>query len=68
VKEALMIEPPETESKATIDAFIDVMKQVAKEALEQPEMVKTAPHTTVVRRLDEAEAARRPIVKYQDID
>lgn len=68
IKEALMIEPPETESKATIDAFINVMKQVAKEALEQPKMVKTAPHTTVVRRLDEAEAARHPIVKYQDID
>ncbi|MEC9484403.1 MAG: aminomethyl-transferring glycine dehydrogenase subunit GcvPB [Candidatus Izemoplasma sp.] len=67
VKEAIMIEPPETESKDTVDHFIDVMKTVAKEAITDPETVKTAPHTTVVRRLDEAEAARNPRVKYRDL-
>lgn len=67
VKEALMIEPPETESKATIDSFIKVLRKVALEAKETPELVKTAPHTTTVRRLDEAKAARQPIVKYQDL-
>ena len=67
VKEALMIEPVETESKQTIDHFIDVMKQIAKEAKEQPELVKNAPHNTVVRRLDEAKAARNPILRYKDL-
>lgn len=67
VPEALMVEPPETESKETLDAFIEVMKTISKEALENPEMLKTAPHNTVVRRLDEATAARKPILKYQDL-
>jgi glycine dehydrogenase subunit 2 len=67
VKEALMIEPPETESKATIDSFIQVMRIVAKEAKEDPELVKGAPYTTIVKRLDEAKAARKPIVKYRDL-
>jgi glycine dehydrogenase subunit 2 len=67
IKEALMIEPPETESKMTIDNFISVMKKVAKEAKEDPELVKGAPYTTVVKRLDEAKAARKPIVKYRDL-
>jgi len=67
VKEALMIEPPETESKATIDSFIEVMRIVAKEAKEDPELVKGAPYNTIVKRLDEATAARKPIVKYRDL-
>ena len=67
VKEALMIEPPETESKETIDNFIEVMRTVAKEAKEDPELVKGAPYNTIVKRLDEATAARNPIVKYRDL-
>lgn len=67
IKEALMIEPPETESKRTLDDFIAVMRKVAEEAKENPELVKGAPYTTVVKRLDEAKAARNPIVKYRDL-
>jgi glycine dehydrogenase subunit 2 len=67
VKEALMIEPVETESKTTIDNFIAIMKQVAKEAKEDPELVKNAPYNTIVKRLDEATAARKPKVKYKDL-
>jgi len=67
VKEALMIEPPETESKRTIDEFIAIMRTVAQEAKDDPDLVKGAPYTTVVKRLDEAKAARNPIVKYRDI-
>jgi len=63
-KEALMIEPVETESKQTIDVFIGVLRTIAEEALTMPDFVKAAPHTTIVRRLDEALAARRPILTY----
>lgn len=59
-----MIEPTETESKETLDAFIDAMIQIAKEAEENPEIVQEAPHTTVVSRLDEALAARKPVLRY----
>jgi glycine dehydrogenase subunit 2 len=65
VEEAIMIEPTETESKETLDAFIDVMIQIAKEAEENPEIVQEAPHSTVVGRLDETTAARKPILRYQ---
>jgi glycine dehydrogenase subunit 2 len=61
----MMIEPTETESKETLDAFIDVMIQIAKEVEENPEMVQEAPHTTVVKRLDETKAARKPILRYE---
>ena len=67
VKEALMIEPTETESLIAIDNFIDVMNKVADEATNNPELVKGAPYTTTVKRLDEAKAARNPIVKYRDL-
>ncbi len=67
IKEALMIEPPETESKVAVDNFIEVMRKVAIEAKENPELVKGAPYNTVVKRLDEAQAARKPIVKYRDL-
>jgi glycine dehydrogenase subunit 2 len=60
-----MIEPTETESKETLDSFIDAMLQIAKEAEENPEIVQEAPHTTVVSRLDETTAARKPILRYQ---
>ena len=64
--QALMIEPTETESKETIDAFIAVMRQIASEAAENPEILKGAPHNTPVRRPDETTAARQPILKYSD--
>jgi len=65
VEECIMIEPTETESKETLDSFIDAMIQIAKEAEETPKIVQEAPHTTVVKRLDETTAARKPILKYQ---
>ena len=58
VPEALMIEPTETESRETLEAFASVMKQIAREAETNPELVTSAPHSTPVRRLDEAGAAR----------
>lgn len=64
VKEALMIEPTETESKETLDEFIAVMIQIAEEVKNDPELVKGAPYTTVVSRLDETNAARNPILNY----
>jgi glycine dehydrogenase subunit 2 len=65
VEECIMIEPTETESKETLDSFIDTMIQIAMEAEENPEIVQEAPHTTVVGRLDEATAARKPILRFQ---
>ncbi|WML59764.1 aminomethyl-transferring glycine dehydrogenase subunit GcvPB [Neobacillus sp. PS2-9] len=65
VEECIMIEPTETESKETLDSFIDIMIQIAKEAEVNPEIVQEAPHTTVVGRMDETTAARKPILKYQ---
>jgi glycine dehydrogenase subunit 2 len=60
VPECLMIEPTETESKETLDAFCDIMLKIADEAKTNPELLKSAPHHTPVRRLDEATAARNP--------
>ncbi len=65
VEEAMMIEPTETESKETLDNFIEVMEKIAKMAEEDPEKLKEAPFTTPVRRLDEASAARNPILKWE---
>lgn len=65
VEECIMIEPTETESKETLDSFIEAMIQIAKEAEENPEIVQEAPHTTVVGRLDETQAARKPVLRYQ---
>jgi len=59
VQGALMVEPTETETKRDIDRFIDAMKQISREAKEDPEILKSAPHTAYVRRLDETTAARR---------
>jgi glycine dehydrogenase subunit 2 len=64
VPEALMIEPTETEAKETLDAFCDAMLAIAKEAAEEPELLKEAPHDRPVRRLDEVKAAKRAIVRY----
>jgi glycine dehydrogenase subunit 2 len=65
VEECLMIEPTETESKETLDRFIDVMIQIAKEAEENPEIVQEAPHNTVIKRLDEVTAARKPVLRWE---
>lgn len=64
VHEALMIEPTETEKLETLDEFIDVMIKIAEEAKENPDLVKSAPHNTEIKRLDEVKAARRPVVKW----
>ena len=63
VHEALMIEPTETESKQTLDAFAEALLKIAEEARTNPELLKTAPHTAPVRRLDEVRAARHPKLK-----
>jgi glycine dehydrogenase subunit 2 len=65
VSGALMIEPTETETPETLDQFIEAMILIAREAKETPELVKSAPHTTPVRRLDEARAARRPVLRWR---
>ncbi len=64
VPEALMIEPTETEPKERLDEFVEVMRRIAGEAAESPELVKEAPHHRPVGRLDEVRAARNPVVKY----
>ncbi len=65
VEEALMVEPTETESRQTLDRFVDVMRQIAREADEDPEVVLSAPHYQVVGRLDEVAAARKPVIHWQ---
>jgi glycine dehydrogenase subunit 2 len=64
VPEALMIEPTETEAKETLDEFCDAMLQIAREAAEDPNLLKRAPHNRPVRRLDEVKAAKQPVVRY----
>ncbi len=64
VPEAMMIEPTETESKQTLDEFIEIMLQIDKETKEEPELVSSAPHKTPVGRLDEALAARKPNLRW----
>jgi glycine dehydrogenase subunit 2 len=65
VPEALMIEPTETETKETLDEFADAMAAIAREAAEQPELLKEAPHNQPVQRLDEVKAAKRAVVRYR---
>ncbi|MCK9443333.1 MAG: aminomethyl-transferring glycine dehydrogenase subunit GcvPB [Tissierellaceae bacterium] len=65
INQAIMIEPTETESKETLDEFIEAMIQIAGEAEEDPQLVKDAPHNTIVSRPDETRAARNPILKYE---
>ena len=62
--QTIMIEPTETESKETMDGFIEVMEKIAREAKDDPELLKTAPHNTPVSRPDETLAARRPILRW----
>lgn len=64
VEEALMIEPTETESKETLDGFVEAMKKISEEAETNPELVLGAPHTTPVGRIDDVLAARKPNVCY----
>jgi glycine dehydrogenase subunit 2 len=64
VNSAIMIEPTETESLETLDAFVDAMISIAKEALDNPELLKNAPHNTLVRRVDDVKAARNPVLKW----
>jgi glycine dehydrogenase subunit 2 len=66
VEESIMVEPTETESKETLDMFVDtVIKIISNEALEDPQKLKEAPVNTPVKRLNEVEAARNPILKWQ---
>jgi glycine dehydrogenase subunit 2 len=64
VDEAIMIEPTEGESKATLDHFVDVMRQIARECAESPDVVRSAPVRQAVGRLDEVTAARKPILHW----
>ncbi|MET0792249.1 MAG: aminomethyl-transferring glycine dehydrogenase subunit GcvPB [Polyangiaceae bacterium] len=68
VRGALMVEPTETETKQTIDTFIDAVKAIVKEAEESPELVKGAPHLTRLGRLDEARAARKPRLRWSKVE
>jgi glycine dehydrogenase subunit 2 len=63
VDEALLVEPTETETKETLDAFAEAIAEIVCEAREDPEVARNAPHTTPVRRLDEAAAAKRPVIR-----
>ncbi len=65
--ESLMIEPTETESKETLDRFIDTMHKIAEESIENPDNVKNAPHTTPISHPDDTEAALHPVVTYMEL-
>ena len=67
VEEGMMIEPTETESKETLDYFCDSMIQIAEEAKNDPDKVLEAPHTTIIDRLDETQAARKPVLKFENL-
>ena len=62
-----MIEPTESESKEEMGLFIEAMKAIAEEVEEDPELVKTAPHSTRVSRLDETAAARKPVLRWKPV-
>ena len=63
VEEALMVEPTETETRETLDAFADAIAAILAEAAEDPLLAQGAPYTTPVRRLDEVAAAKRPVIR-----
>ncbi|MGI6648810.1 MAG: aminomethyl-transferring glycine dehydrogenase subunit GcvPB [Bacillota bacterium] len=65
VSEAMMIEPTETESKERLDDFIQTMRTIARESVENPELVKQAPQQAMIKRVDEVTAARKPVVKWE---
>lgn len=62
-----MIEPTENESKETLDAFINVMHKIADEARTNPELLKTAPHNTPIKRVDDVLAAKHPVLTYRSL-
>jgi len=62
---ALMIEPTESESLEELNLFVDAMRSIARECEESPDLVKSAPHSTRVSRLDEVQAARKPILRWK---
>ena len=64
VEEAMMVEPTETESRESLDLFVDVMRAIYREAGEDPGLLTGAPHTTPVGRMDEARAARQPDLRW----
>jgi len=66
VKGALMVEPTESESREELDLFIKAMRAIADEARRDPALVRGAPYTTPIRRLDEVGAARHPVLRYED--
>ena len=61
----MMIEPTETETKNTLDEFVEIMKKIAQEAAENPELLANAPHNTPVLKVDETYAARNPNLRWQ---
>ena len=65
--ESLMVEPTENESKETLDGFIAVMRQIAEEAKSDPELVRSAPHTTPIGRVDDVQAAKHPVTTYRQL-
>src|SRR5579875_2658134 len=65
VEECLMIEPTESESLETLDEFADIMLKIAEEVETNPEYVQSAPHRTLIGRLDEVTAARSPVLRYE---
>ncbi|HEY8998436.1 MAG TPA: aminomethyl-transferring glycine dehydrogenase subunit GcvPB, partial [Edaphobacter sp.] len=67
VSGAMMIEPTESESREELDLLVDALKQIAREAEENPEIVTTSPQTTRLRRLDETTAARKPILRWKPV-
>jgi glycine dehydrogenase subunit 2 len=66
VKEAMMVEPTETESLETLDAYAAVLADILKRAQDNPDFLHDAPYDTPVRRLDEVTAARKPVLRYDD--
>ena len=68
VEEGLMIEPTETESKETLDGFVDALLNIDKEIKEDLDLVLEAPHNTVIGRLDETQAARHPVLRFERED
>jgi glycine dehydrogenase subunit 2 len=67
VEEALMVEPTETEPREELDAFADAMLAIAREAGEDAEVLRTAPHTTLVGRLDEVRAVKQPVLRSEQV-
>ncbi len=65
VPECLMIEPTETQSKASLDEFADALLKIAEEARTNPQLLHDAPHDTPVTRMDDVKAAREPILRYR---